>query len=329
MGMLDPFWESKGYVTPEAFRRFCGPTVPLLRMEKCVFTRSETFRGRAEVTHFGPAPLAGVTPRWCVKNAAGDTLLEGALARQDIPRGSAVALGEVQFAFAELPVPSQLTLELTVDAFTNDWHFWVYPDPLKSRPDGIHIAASLDDTALEVLHNGGKGVAVARHGHRRPAPFRQRTLGVSARLLEHLLVPDAAAAHAGPALRPGTAPVREISTAFHSDWQWWDLVSKAPGDVSGRLPQEVHPLVQVIDDWNTCRRLGLVFEAQVGSGRLLACSMDIETDLGQRYAARQFRTSLLAYMQPMPLPRHSNLRSSSEDGVSGTFGSVRTVFVGQ
>ena len=34
IGPLDPFWDSKGFVTPEEHRRYCGPTVPLLRMKK-------------------------------------------------------------------------------------------------------------------------------------------------------------------------------------------------------------------------------------------------------------------------------------------------------
>ena len=32
VGPLDPFWDSKGFISPEAYRRFCGPTVPLLRI---------------------------------------------------------------------------------------------------------------------------------------------------------------------------------------------------------------------------------------------------------------------------------------------------------
>lgn len=31
VGILDPFWNSKGLITPEKFREFCAPTVALLR----------------------------------------------------------------------------------------------------------------------------------------------------------------------------------------------------------------------------------------------------------------------------------------------------------
>ena len=61
------------------------------------------------------------------------------------------------------------------------------------------------------------------------------------------------------------------------------------------LPPALRPLVQVIDDWFTNRRLGLVFEARVGPGRLLACSIDLAGDLSAQPVARQLRASLLAY----------------------------------
>jgi hypothetical protein len=65
----------------------------------------------------------------------------------------------------------------------------------------------------------------------------------------------------------------------------------------GPLPPALRPLVQVIDDWFTNRRLGLVFEARVGTGRLLVCSVDLAGDLSAQPVARQLRASLLAYAQ--------------------------------
>ena len=62
------------------------------------------------------------------------------------------------------------------------------------------------------------------------------------------------------------------------------------------LDRGLQPIVQVIDDWNTDRKLGLVFEARVGQGKLLVCSIDLQTDLERRPVARQMRHSLLSYM---------------------------------
>ena len=62
------------------------------------------------------------------------------------------------------------------------------------------------------------------------------------------------------------------------------------------LPPALRPLVQPIDTWFEARRLGLIFEAQVGDGALMVASMDLESNLDSRLVARQLRASILAYM---------------------------------
>jgi hypothetical protein len=61
------------------------------------------------------------------------------------------------------------------------------------------------------------------------------------------------------------------------------------------LPKDLRPIVQPIDDWNTNRKLSLIWECRVGHGKLLVCSADLAKDLENRPAARQLRESLLSY----------------------------------
>jgi hypothetical protein len=58
----------------------------------------------------------------------------------------------------------------------------------------------------------------------------------------------------------------------------------------------LQPIVQPVDDWNRNYKLGLLFEAKVGSGRLMVASADLDSDLDQRVVARQLRKSVLDYM---------------------------------
>ena len=60
VGVLDPFWDSKGLVTPEDWRAFCAPTVALLRYPKSAWFEDETFTAKAEVYNFGAAVLRAV-----------------------------------------------------------------------------------------------------------------------------------------------------------------------------------------------------------------------------------------------------------------------------
>jgi hypothetical protein len=87
----------------------------------------------------------------------------------------------------------------------------------------------------------------------------------------------------------------EFPTDFHSNWQWWELQKDARPFILTKH-HELLPVVQIIDDWQTNRKLGYVFEAQVGKGKLLSCSFDIESNLDTRMVARQMRASLIDYV---------------------------------
>ena len=86
-------------------------------------------------------------------------------------------------------------------------------------------------------------------------------------------------------------------TSYHSDWQWWDLNAHACPLVLDQLPADLQPIIQVVDDWNSNRRLGLVIEVRVGDGRLLVCSIDLTNNLEVRPVARRLRYSLEKYVK--------------------------------
>ena len=64
VGPLNAFWESKGFITPEGYRRFCNATVALLRMPKRTYTSAETFEGKVQVAHYGPVALKQAAVQW-------------------------------------------------------------------------------------------------------------------------------------------------------------------------------------------------------------------------------------------------------------------------
>jgi hypothetical protein len=62
------------------------------------------------------------------------------------------------------------------------------------------------------------------------------------------------------------------------------------------LPAEIRPLIQPIDTWFENRRLGLLLETRVGSGKLMVCSIDLQNKLSERPVSRQLLHSILIYM---------------------------------
>ena len=92
------------------------------------------------------------------------------------------------------------------------------------------------------------------------------------------------------------AALSKFPTASYFDWQWTELVKNARVINLDRLPKNLQPIVQPIDDWNRNYKLGMIFEAKVGRGKLLVSSADLENDLETRIVARQLRKSILDYM---------------------------------
>ena len=52
------------------------------------------------------------------------------------------------------------------------------------------------------------------------------------------------------------------------------------------FPSELRPIAQVIDQPLRNNKEAAIFEASVGRGKLLVCTLDVETDLGHRFVAR-------------------------------------------
>ena len=62
------------------------------------------------------------------------------------------------------------------------------------------------------------------------------------------------------------------------------------------LSSSIEPIVNLVPDFYYSKKLGNLIEANVSNGKLVICSMDIDTNLSTRPAARQLRYSILSYM---------------------------------
>lgn len=74
VGVLDPFWDSKGLITADKWKEFCAPTVALLRYAKSSYFCDETFTGAAEVYNFSASGLKNAKLKWWVSDDKGKVL---------------------------------------------------------------------------------------------------------------------------------------------------------------------------------------------------------------------------------------------------------------
>jgi hypothetical protein len=87
----------------------------------------------------------------------------------------------------------------------------------------------------------------------------------------------------------------EFPTDKNCDWQWTPLINGVRSVNLTAAPRELKPIVWAIDDWNRNWKLGVIFECNVGNGKLLVSAINLNDERGGA-GLKQLRRSLLDYM---------------------------------
>ncbi|MDR2841268.1 MAG: beta-glucuronidase [Paludibacter sp.] len=296
VGLLNVFFEEKGYITAEQFRRFCAPTVLLARMKKFVFKNNETLTATIEVSHFGEKALKDQLTKWVIKDKFGSIVKQGNILPKNIEIGNCQDLGKIEFPLSQFQKAQKLTLELCFDGtdIVNDWDFWVYPSELpKVDTTQIFITENIDDKAKNILENGGKVLLLLNRKVEQGKDIVQHFTPSFWNTSWFKMRPP----HTEGSLIHNFHPVfNDFPTDFYTAMQWWELTQKAPVMELTNFPADFQPIVQTIDTWFINRKLGMLFEANAGNGKIVVCSMDLRTNLENRSVARQMFYSIVNYM---------------------------------
>jgi len=294
VGILDPFWDSKGLVTPEKFREFCAPTVALLRYEKSSFFNSETFTGKAEVYNYSNAALKNAKLKWWLTDESGKVLQKGNLKSQTIANDNVSSVGDFSIPLKGISLAQKLTIHLSVnDQIKNSWDIWVYPSHqnLMQSTDEVLYTSVYDDAAKKHLAQG-KSVVLY------PAP--ENVKGRKSMFHNHFWNPIMfawAPMTIGNLVHNEQPVFKDFTTSYHTDWQWWDILNNAKVIEMQGAPDKLRPFIQVIDSYDNNQKLGIGFEAKVNGGKLLVLAVDTKTDMDKRPATQQLLYSIDNYVK--------------------------------
>lgn len=294
VGTLDAFWDSKGLIEPQDYRRFCNSTVPLARLDKRIFENTETFTAHIEVLHYGPSDLEEAVLTWTIRDDHNAVVYQGRFDGVTLAAGGNTTIGTVRMPLEGITEAHRWVLEAAIEGteFVNDWNFWVYParqDVIVG--DDVLIADYFDDTVQAAL-DAGQTVALLPES----AMLKDKEMGRFVPVFWSPVHFPNQPITMGLLCDPEHPAFTHFPTDFHTNWQWWELMTQSSAVVMDAAPRDFEPIVRMVDGFTKNRRLYNLFEARVGNGKLLFCSMDISTDLDKRIAARQLRRSLLAYI---------------------------------
>ncbi len=352
VGILDPFWEEKGYITPEEFREFCNTTVPLARLEKHVFVEGETMEVPVQIAHYYRTKDLRPKTQIRLKNQDGEVISLETLSEGAVKIGNENFVGTFSHQFEETGKARQLELEVSYGDFTNQWDLWVYPtyqatnppshqptklpgnqatkppgnQPTKppgnqpTKPPGNQatnplIVSDLSDETLEFLNAGGSVLLSLGKGKVSAEMGGQVGVGFSSIFWNTAWTGGQKPHTLGILCNPEHPALAQFPTEFHSNWQWWDAMSEADAIYLENFDQPFQPIVRIIDDWVSNRSLALIFEAKVGQGKIVISGADLHSNLIDRPAARQLLTSLEAYMTTSNFDPESSLSIEELHGI--------------
>ncbi|HEY4109113.1 sugar-binding domain-containing protein [Puia sp.] len=294
VGVVDDFWRPKFYSSGEEFRQFQSAQVPLLRTGSFTWTNDQEFTGDIDFANFGSGPVKDAVIEWDLQYPDGSVYAKGQMPKTTIPLGSPIHLGHIRATLKNIKKAGSLVFHLRLPGTVchNQWELWVYP---KSLPP-------VDTTGLTIAHEWTEAVkASLRHGAKvlllaDTTQIRSGAVGVFSGISWNTVWSGMPPDLLGILCDPAHPALASFPTSFHTSWQWWDIVRHSkPMELDG-TPMEFRPLVQMIPDWNSNKKLGLLFEARVGKGRLLVSSIDLRANLETRPVAAQLLYSLEKYM---------------------------------
>ncbi|MDP3431578.1 MAG: glycoside hydrolase family 2 TIM barrel-domain containing protein, partial [Bacteroidota bacterium] len=227
VGVLDPFWGEKGYISPEEYKRFCNSTVPLARMKKLIFTNNETFEAEVEVAHYGDGAIAACIPEWKITDKTGKLIQSGKFTQTDIPLGNGLKLGDVSFPLSSITTPEMLKLEVTINGLSNSWDFWVYPEVKEaiSGEENIRVVQKLDAQTMQLLKNGGSVLLNLKKGTLSKEMGGDIKIGFSSIFWNTAWTKGQAPHTLGVLVDPNHPALADFPTEYHSNYQWWDAMS--------------------------------------------------------------------------------------------------------
>lgn len=294
VGVLDAFWDEKGYVTADEFKAFCNTVVPLARLDKFTFETDDTLKAAVEIANFSGEAIADTEVIWKLYIDSVTVVKEGVFEPKSISVGHCNEVGDISLPLNFVDEAGKFRLTVSVGAYSNSWNIWLYPTENKSDINENIIVAQKPTKAVKEALKAGKTVLLLASGNvENGKDVVQYQVPAFWNTSWFRMRPP----HTTGILIQNEHPVfKHFPTDYYGDLQWWEVCNREQIINLENFPSEFRPIIQPIDTWFINRRLAMLFEAKVGNGKLMMCSIDLTTDLEKRTVAKRLHNCIVNYL---------------------------------
>ncbi len=294
VGILDAFMESKGITTPQEWRQWCSPVVPMLAMPKFCYANNEHLTGDILLANYGEQSLNGHTLTLQFnKSAAKYTILSDSC--------GLTTIGDIDVDLSAYKQPKKVDVTLEIDGtdYHNTYPIWIYPAECEPNTDGIIVANTLTDDIAARLDAGASVLLMPDS-----TQYADNTVGglFMTDYWNYRMFKTICENNKKP-VSPGTLgiltnPEHPIFASFptdmHTSWQWFEVIKNSRPMILDGTAADYRPTVQVIDNVERNHKLGLIFEFSIGRGKLMVVMSPLNRL--ERIESRWLYKSVLDYM---------------------------------
>ncbi len=269
VGMLDIFYENKGFIEAEEFSSFCNSVVPLFKSKR-VYTNKEVLEGELDLYDYGKEPIEN--PEFAVKIYNGDELFY-----ETYTRGNRISV-----PLSEIEKSAVLRITAEVAGYKNEWKVFVMAS--REHENSIQIMEGNSPELASIIENGGKAIVTGKS-------LNNPTKGT---YLPVFWSPAyfSARRSCGMMINSKHAVFENFPTEDFSDFQWKNPIEKSVGAEILSFGADFAPIIETVPNFCDNTPRSPLFEAHVGKADILFCGFDLDaTD----DASRQLAESIIGY----------------------------------
>lgn len=282
VGILDAFMDSKGFITPDEWRQSCADLTIQANMEKFVWLNTDMFKSDITIINYSHSRFSDKVS-WQVYDDENNIIGEGAIEEVNIENGIVKNVGQILLDLSSIKQSKQLNLVLNArnSKLRNEYKLWVYVKPPTLINNNIHIVNRIDENFSKLLAQDSKILLI---------PDSTTTKGNS---IGGLFTSDywcypmfmPLSANRNLPVSPGTLGLliddnhktfNHFPTGKYTDWNWYSVIKNSRPIFLNKTPESYRPIVHVVDNFDRCSKLGMMFEMKVGKASVFVCSVNFD-----------------------------------------------------
>ena len=298
VGMLDAFMDNKGIISAKDWRSFCSDAVLLLEMPRFVFEAGYEIESKIKLSYYRPEPLGEKQLRFQLLEEDAHVIYEEVT---QITEKMILGLNELKSIKIKMPEVNQpkklvIQLEILESDISNQYEVWVFPKECPQyKADDVVVTDDLN-VAIKELNEGNK-VLFSPTKEQNPNSIKGTYCTdfwcyPMFRSISESVNREIPIGTMGLLIQNEHKALESFTSETYTTPQWWHIVEQSSSTILDQT--RIKPIVQMIDNFERNHRLGMIYEMNVGKGKVLVCTANIITS--EQLENKWLYSSLMKYI---------------------------------